>query len=201
MGKTILAFSNEEIQVRLPELNEGKLSIIDFFDGLTPYWKNRDELELDPTYRQPIIYTRLFTVDGDEKNIFLYQRKGGGEKRLDAQFSIGIGGHVDIEDKDITDSNWTTLRNSFYRELKEEIPSLNFYNSNLSFDGLITSEETEVDKVHVGVCMSYQVENLNRLDLQEGVPIGGISQRVLLNLINAQPDLFESWTRQFAEIL
>jgi len=197
MSKTILTFSNEEVQSALFHSYVTAKERERFFNSLAPYWGQRDELELDTDYRQPIVYTAL--CDGNNR-VFVYKRSGGGEKRLDAQMSIGIGGHVDIGDEGNT--NWETIQNSFRRELKEEVPSLGDFNpANLRFEGILLSDETDVDKVHMAVLMQYFVDDLDNIEFDEGVSIGAMELSNLRNLADAYPDLFESWTKQFLRVI
>ena len=76
----------------------------------------RGDAEENPAYKQPIPYVIL--KRGNE--VFVYKRlKGGGEKRLHEQLSIGVGGHMNrINDV----HNWgTNLMMNMYRELNEEV--------------------------------------------------------------------------------
>lgn len=86
--------------------------------------------EQDATILQLIPYIVLMKND---KKIFSYQRKGGGEKRLDGLCSIGIGGHINPQDRrrprgpsgqsksssDII--GWDTVKQGAIRETVEEL--------------------------------------------------------------------------------
>lgn len=124
----------------------------------------RVDCETDFNYLQLLPYAVVMTHDG---RIIGYNRptKGGGEVRLAGNFSIGFGGHVELEDAvsalgcDVTD----TLDRALLRELDEEIrieenliglsrhvyslPSL----QDFRLLGIIRSQESDVDRVHLGL--------------------------------------------------
>ena len=124
----------------------------------------RADCETDFNYLQLLPYAVVMTHDG---RIVGYNRpaKGGGEVRLAGNFSIGFGGHVELEDAvsalgcDVTD----TLDRALLRELDEEIrieenliglsrhvyslPSL----QDFRLLGIIRSQESDVDRVHLGL--------------------------------------------------
>lgn len=76
--------------------------------------------EQDNTILQLIPYVLCITKDG---KILSYQRKGGGEGRLEGKHSVGIGGHVNTEDlpenKNIP--TWHTVLAGAVREVTEEL--------------------------------------------------------------------------------
>jgi predicted NUDIX family phosphoesterase len=81
----------------------------------------------------------------DSKRILAYQRKGGNEKRLDGQWSIGIGGHVHPEDGE----GFSAVIQARDRECMEEIG----IKPHKSFGEIyIQLNDTEVDRVHLGFC-------------------------------------------------
>lgn len=191
----ILAFKNEELQQKLgwakeQEVVEDVGAILDHINKLTPVWKERDDLESDPTYRQPIVY---FRIASSNDSVLLYKRKGGGESRLDGKYSIGFGGHVDYEDQSKT--NVETLINSAQREMREELPGLKGSVEDLRFDGVSWSSKTEVDKVHVAIFMTLVTElEPHEIGLTEGTLIGFIPKLTLANLLITQGINLENWS-------
>lgn len=109
--------------------------------------------EFDESLQQLIPY--IVVWDGGY-NVLCYQRKGGGEKRLDAKLSIGFGGHVNDGDK--------TFMDGVFRELTEEVCSLRGYNlqpEKCPFFlggpyGFIRETESAVGRVHTGVLYTAQ---------------------------------------------
>lgn len=81
---------------------------------------DRDVVETDPGWLQLIPYIAVFDKHG---RIFCYERGvKGGEDRLHAKLSIGIGGHVEDEPSDgvVLDLQSVLLRGA-ERELEEEL--------------------------------------------------------------------------------
>ena len=94
-------------------------------------------------YRQLIPYGIL--VDIEEKKILAYRKtKESNEKRLHGFWSIGVGGHVEPCDGE----GWDAVENAFKREMKEELGVEPIVTIG---DKYIYSDETEVDRVHLGI--------------------------------------------------
>ena len=123
-----------------------------YFDALLDkennFFLDRELAEDDPSHKQIIPYC-VFEHEGQ---ILHYTRGGsGGEARLHAKGSIGIGGHVNLSDTDAEDGHLgaATYNAGVDREIREE----------LAFDGdfkhrvigLINDDSNEVGKVHLGI--------------------------------------------------
>lgn len=113
--------------------------------------------ETNPDFRQLLPY--VVFVDPN-RNILGYNRpvKNGGEGRLAGNFSIGFGGHVEIQDW--TDNPWFTCFNAADRELREELYMEDTDNGVDPMDtlyhtlaALILSNDTLVDSVHLGIVL------------------------------------------------
>ena len=109
--------------------------------------------EFDESLQQLIPY--IVVWDGGN-NVLCYQRKGGGEKRLDAKLSVGFGGHVNDGDK--------TFLDGVNRELAEEVYS-SWKDKSISFNpqvlvrgpiGFIRETESAVGRVHTGLLYTAQ---------------------------------------------
>src|SRR5882757_4321071 len=75
----------------------------------------RSKVETDPSFKQLIPYVVL----RHGSDIFSYRRgKSGGEQRLHALRSIGVGGHIGKEDMSDDDFSY---RRAMLRQLHEEI--------------------------------------------------------------------------------
>ena len=98
--------------------------------------------EFDESLQQLIPYIVVWDT---EFNVLCYQRKGGGEKRLDAKLSIGFGGHVNDGDRDFT--------SGVYRELNEEVDGSESIHPLplIGPIGFIRETESPVGRVHTGV--------------------------------------------------
>jgi predicted NUDIX family phosphoesterase len=105
----------------------------------------RKEAEESKDYKQPIGY--IILMDRNKK-IFSYQRaeknKDYTEKRLQGKWSIGIGGHVDKEDRNKKDP----IRASILREINEEVTVIT---EKIELLGYINDESDNVGEVHFGL--------------------------------------------------
>ncbi len=103
----------------------------------------RSRMETDPTYKQIIPYMVFKYSD----RYFLMQRTpASGEQRLKDKFTLGIGGHVRMED--LTDNSlWSWAS----REFEEEIE----YKGNLKIStlGILNDDSNSVGQVHVGLVL------------------------------------------------
>ncbi|HLY13704.1 MAG TPA: NUDIX domain-containing protein [Candidatus Limnocylindrales bacterium] len=98
----------------------------------------RAEVELDPRWKQVIPY--LVVRDGPRW--FLMQRtRGGADRRLHEQWSIGVGGHLNPGDGD--------LLGGLRREWREEVVA--DFEPQPRMVGLLNDDSTEVGRVHLGV--------------------------------------------------
>src|SRR5262245_37962369 len=72
----------------------------ELFDPAHTSHRPRHEVEQDPSYKQLIPYVIFLHRDGEDRiHVFQYTRgKGQGEGRLHSKKSIGIGGHISIDD-------------------------------------------------------------------------------------------------------
>jgi predicted NUDIX family phosphoesterase len=99
--------------------------------------------ETDPSFKQLIPYVVLRWRD----QVFAYTRgHAGGEARLRALRSIGIGGHICAEDGAASSDPY---RAGLRRELEEEVFLNTTYNERIL--GLINDDRTPVGQVHLGI--------------------------------------------------
>ena len=152
-------------------------------------YKPRSAMEVDPSYKQLIPYVVLEWTDAaGQCQVFAYTRGGGGgEKRLHAKRSIGIGGHISREDSG--DGNDAYLV-GMQRELAEEIQLDAQYSE--TREGLIYDPSNEVGQVHLGVVHRFVLDSpsvaSNEADLAEG---GFVS----IAELRAQHDRLETWSQ------
>ena len=132
-------------------------------------YQPRSAMEQDPSFKQLIPYVVLeWTNDSGEVSVFAYTRGGGGgEKRLHAKRSIGIGGHISREDSEDGNDPYAT---GMQREIDEEINLGAEYRS--SREGLIYDPSNEVGQVHLGIVHRFILQSpdvtSNETDLAEG---------------------------------
>ncbi len=101
--------------------------------------------ETDPTLKQLIPYI-ILQSEGEEPMVFRYTRGSGQtETRLHAKQSVGIGGHISIEDCDGAD----LYRTGMMRELHEEMVISTEFEDQIV--GLIYDGSNAVGTVHLGI--------------------------------------------------
>ena len=115
----------------------------------------RDQMETDPSYKQLIPYCIFQYTDSiGGHHVFQYTRgSGGGEARLHAKKSVGIGGHISTEDQ----GEASPYEVGMQRELAEEINIDTKYEQKMV--GLINDDSNDVGKVHLGVVHLFVVES------------------------------------------
>lgn len=124
----------------------------------------RESAETDETLRQIIPYVVLVN-DNDE--VLTYSRtKEAGEARLHGNWSIGFGGHVDLEDVVFENSVidlGATVSLACKRELQEEL-ALSIHASRTHSAGFILDNSDEVGRVHAGELRMLPVNNKNTIE-------------------------------------
>ena len=137
---------------------EGFTSDIDRYlpailDRKNQHFLPRSICETDPTHKQLIPYLILESGQADELQIFRYTRGSGQtEARLHAKQSIGVGGHIAIEDCDGED--W--YQTGMLRELHEELQVGEIFEDKIV--GLVYDPSSQVGTVHLGVVHRLKVE-------------------------------------------
>jgi predicted NUDIX family phosphoesterase len=119
-------------------------------------YRPRSEMEVDPGFKQLIPYVIFTTRAADGRLlVFHYTRgKGQGEKRLHSKRSVGVGGHISIDDR--TSDDAVPYVEGMRRELDEEVAIDCPYTQRCV--GLINDDETPVGRVHLGVVHLVELE-------------------------------------------
>jgi predicted NUDIX family phosphoesterase len=147
----------------------------------------RSIVEDDPSYKQLIPYVILEHSDADTTKIFQYTRgKGQGEARLHAQKSIGIGGHISIEDADGDD--WYTT--GMQRELAEEVKI--DCGGQQKIVGLIYDDTSDVGRVHLGVVHIMQLHSCKVSSAEIDLEYAGFKP---IEEIRTELDRYETWSQ------
>src|SRR6056297_786730 len=114
----------------------------------------RGAMEQDPSYKQLIPYCVLQWDAPTGPQVFAYTRgKGQGEHRLHAKRSIGIGGHISLDD---AAGGSDPYRTGMQRELDEEVQIAGPHRQECV--GLIYDPATEVGQVHLGIVHRFRLE-------------------------------------------
>ena len=149
----------------------------------------RGAMEVDPSFKQLIPYVLIESTDQDgEVHLFAYTRGGGGgEARLHAKRSVGIGGHISAEDAEGDGDPYTV---GMQRELTEEIKLDSQYDEQRV--GLIYDPSTEVGKVHLGVVHLFKLENPRVRSNEDDLADGGF---VSISKLKKDRDRLETWSQ------
>lgn len=148
----------------------------------------RAEMEANPNFKQLIPYVIFCHRDAAGRlSVFRYTRGSGqGEQRLHRKQSVGIGGHICVDDAAANAPYAEGMR----RELEEEVYIETLYRDRCV--GLINDDETEVGKVHLGVVHLFDVEEPRVRSRETDILEAGF--RPVEELL-ADLDGFESWSR------
>jgi predicted NUDIX family phosphoesterase len=117
-----------------------------FLDPANNLFMPRSLAEEDPTHKQIIPYLVIRV----QNRILTYTRgKSGGEARLHAKISLGIGGHMNDGDSHAKHFDHDAYLRAVERELHEELEITAPYHQRIA--GLINDDSNEVGRVHLGV--------------------------------------------------
>lgn len=193
-----MSYGNEKVLVVPRALFDG----LGAFEGLTPepekylpalldpannHFLSRDEAEEDPGHKQIIPYA-IFRC-GDR---YLHYVRGGsgGEKRLVAKGSIGIGGHINDDDHAAASLDKDTYTVGVEREVAEELVIEGGHRQKVV--GLINDDSNDVGKVHLGVVHLFTLDD-DRVRANED-SIADL-EFLALEELEARRDRLETWSQ------
>lgn len=158
-----------------------------FLNPANNHFLARDAAEDDPSHKQIIPYA-LFHHNG---HLLHYVRGSkGGEKRLAAKGSLGIGGHINAEDAAQASLEKDTYMTGVEREMNEELVINSPFSQNIV--ALINDDSNDVGKVHIGIVHLF---NLASPDVAANeAPITDLSF-LSLDSLAARRDQLESWSQ------
>jgi len=158
-----------------------------FLDPACNRFLPRGAAENDPTHKQLIPY--LVIRHGDR--VLCYTRgKSGGEARLHARMSIGIGGHINDGDTQAAHFDGRAYFRAVERELHEELEIPGGYRQRIA--ALLNDDSNEVGRVHLGVVHLVEVDSPEIRPREEA--ISGLRFASAEELV-PQRDRLESWSR------
>lgn len=161
--------------------------------GPTEY-KRRGDVEDDPNFKQLIPYVVPYHYHDDDKiSLFQYVRgKAGGEDRLHAKRSVGIGGHVNPPLLML--DHWNSFLASIHREIAEEVRIDGAYG--LDIAGMVNYDGDAVGKVHLGVIILLSVEEPAIYPREENLKYAYFRR---IEDLRADKDRLETWSQQVVE--
>ena len=161
---------------------------------------DRHAAEGDETRRQIIPYVLL--RGGDDSYFSYWRTRRGGEARLHALRSVGVGGHVNPQDLPgglpaLAVDPEAALAQAARRELREE--TVGAADAPLSWIGFICDDSAPVARVHFGVVFVADVDpHLTRLS-DEGKMDN--ARFTALDDVLDEIDQYEGWSRLVIEHL
>jgi predicted NUDIX family phosphoesterase len=153
-------------------------------------YRPRGEMEENPEFKQLIPYVIFRHRDSAGRNhLFQYTRgKGMGEARLHSKRSIGVGGHISVEDRVSHDA--VPYDEGMQRELDEEVIIDTPFTGRCV--GLINDDQTPVGRVHLGVVHLLDVERPAVKAREDEVLDAGFRP---VDELLAELDRFETWSQ------
>ncbi|MFD2255941.1 hypothetical protein ACFSSA_04560 [Luteolibacter algae] len=118
------------------------------------FFMDRAQAEEDPSHKQIIPYC-IFKCG--EKVLHYTRGKAGGENRLHAKLSIGVGGHINPIDMLDGRKGAAAYYSAVQREIDEELEILCDYEMRIV--GLLNDESNPVGEVHLGVVHLVELES------------------------------------------
>lgn len=150
--------------------------------------KRRGDLEEDSNYKQIIPYLVIKNQD----KIFYYVRSNTADTRLVNKVSIGVGGHVDIEDTEMAEK---AIDSTLEREAKEELgEKVNIID--IEPLGFIYTEQSEVDTVHLGLLFTAKISDPSLIEVNKEMAENGfVTAEELEKIIESEKYTTENWSK------
>ena len=151
------------------------------------FFTPRSKAELDPGLKQIIPYVLLV----HEGSVLHYVRgKKGGEQRLVAKGSIGIGGHLNDADENLFSYDQRSYLAGVKREVDEELIVQSGYQNHIR--ALLNDDSTEVGRVHLGIVHVFELGG-NQVSKREAQ----ITQPAFLTPaeLRARREQLETWSQ------
>ncbi|MFC4991155.1 hypothetical protein [Rubritalea tangerina] len=163
-------------------------------DPKNNFFMDRAAAEDDPSHKQLIPYV-LIRHNG--KFVHYSRGKAGGEARLHAKRSLGIGGHINPEDKREDHLGYDTYMAGVEREIAEEVLIDGSYSQRII--GLLNDDSNEVGKVHLGVVHLFDVNGNSVQSNEDAIADLQLSSPTAIKSDHYQQ--LETWSQFCADIL
>lgn len=189
MGETILVVRADELKKHYDFQGFLPLSLEDvrkLYDSLNVLEMDRDKAEEDPTFKQLIAYSG---IRSQGKYVSYLRGEDLGEARLHGNRSVGIGGHINSEDRENKNID-CHLEYAALREIEEEVNIDEKVNLHLA--GLINDDSNAVGKVHLGLVYVADLVTPAVTGREQGIArVEFASPEELLS----DRDQFETWSQ------
>jgi predicted NUDIX family phosphoesterase len=163
-------------------------AIAKLLDPENHFFMDRAAAEDDPSHKQIIPYCVFRHGD----SILHYTRgKAGGESRLHAQRSVGIGGHINPVDMDGGKKGPTTYQAAVTREIDEELVITGKHDHRII--ALLNDDTNPVGQVHLGVVHLVELETADVTSREDAIANLGFA--TLADLAGPMFDSLETWSQ------
>lgn len=162
------------------------------------FFMDRGAAEDDPSHKQLIPYC-IFRVKNEKGTRYLHYTRGksGGESRLHAQVSIGIGGHINPVDQREDHLGLDTYMAGVDREIDEELNIGGKYENNIV--ALLNNDSNSVGQVHLGVVHMIDLDTDDVAANEDA--IANLAFTTLDELRGDLYDRLETWTRSCVDVI
>ena len=147
-------------------------------------YMRRKEAEKNPNYKQLIPYVII-----ENNNTILSYQRGVllSEERLLHNHSIGVGGHISIDDPNLFS---TSYEEGMYREINEELHIDTDYQEKIV--ALLNDDSNEVGKVHIGV---IHILRINEQKIRKKEKSINNPHFVSIQSLKTNIGKYENWSR------
>lgn len=152
------------------------------------FFMDRAAAEEDPGHKQIIPYALLRHGD---RYLHYVRGKAGGESRLHAQGSVGIGGHINPVDERKDHLGRATYLAGVERELREELALAGDPHHRIV--ALLNDDSNPVGQVHLGVVHLFELDSDEVAAREEA--LADLSLRGVDELRGELYDSLETWSK------
>jgi predicted NUDIX family phosphoesterase len=163
-------------------------------DPANNFFMDRGKAEEDPSFKQIIPYA-LFHHNG--RYLHYTRGKSGGESRLHAQGSVGIGGHINPIDERADPLGRETYLAGVEREIDEELNITGGHQNRIV--GLLNDDSNDVGKVHLGVVHIFDLESDEITSAEDA--LANLAFQSAEDLKGSLHDTLETWSKFCADEL
>ncbi len=163
-------------------------AVATLLDPANHFFMDRAAAELDPSHKQLIPYCLFRCSD----TLLHYTRgKAGGESRLHALGSVGVGGHVNPVDADNGRFGPAAYQAALERELAEELIIDTTYSQRIV--ALLNDDSNPVGQVHLGIVHVFDLTT-TAVSAREDA-LADLSFQPLAALQGPLHESLETWSR------
>jgi len=139
-------------------------ALVKLLDPQNHFFMDRAEAEEDPTHKQLIPYC---VFKHGDKLLHYTRGKSGGENRLHAKLSVGVGGHINPVDTGAGRTGRDAYFAAVEREIDEELELPGGYQQRII--ALLNDDSNPVGEVHLGVVHLVELADGNATSKEDAL--------------------------------